>query len=73
MFRSFTKTANDLGFLGFAKIWDSLFLSTINDITLLITSNNHMTFDVNTILCIVIVHLIYPLTARVVEAPKMIS
>ena len=44
---------SDLGFVGFAQFLDLLFSSTVDDITFLITSNNHMADDVNTILCMV--------------------
>ena len=47
-----------------AQLWDPYFSGTVDDITFLITSNNHMTDDVNTILSMVIG---YGLTFLLVE------
>ena len=52
------KGHSDLGFVGFAQVWGPFFFfffsGTFDDITFLITSNNHMADDVNAILIMVI-------------------
>ena len=45
---------SDLGFIGFAQLWDPFSSGTVDDITFLITSNNHMADEVNTMLYMVI-------------------
>ena len=48
---------SDLCFVGFALLWDPFFSSfpgTVDDITFLITSDNHMADGVNTILYMVV-------------------
>ena len=45
----------DLGFVGFAQLRDPFFPpGTIDDITFLITLNNYIAEEVNTVLCMVI-------------------
>ena len=44
---------SDLGFVGFAQLWDPFFSGTVDDLIFLITSNN-MADEVKTILCMVI-------------------
>ena len=55
---------SDLFFVGFAQLWDPVFFfgggggrgvpGTFDDITFVITSNNHMVDDLNTILFMII-------------------
>ena len=44
---------SDLGLVGFAQFWGPFFSGTVDDITFLITSNNHTADEVNIILCMV--------------------
>ena len=39
-----------------AQLWDPFFSRTVDDITFLITSNNYVADDVNTIVCMMHVH-----------------
>ena len=45
----FKEGHSDLGFVGFAQLWDPFIPpGVIDDITFLVTSNNHVADDVNT-------------------------
>ena len=54
MFCSFTEVTVTLALWVLLTFWDPFFSSTVDDITFLIMSNNHMADKVNTILCMVI-------------------
>ena len=48
------KGHSDLGFVGFAQLWDPFFSGTDDDITFSIPSNNHMADDDSITLSMVI-------------------
>lgn len=45
---------SDPGFVSFAEFWDFFFSGTVDDVTFLATSNNHMADVVNTVSTMVI-------------------
>ena len=50
---------SDLDFVDFPRLLDPFFPlpGTADDITLLIMSNNHLAVEVNTILCLSLIHI----------------
>ena len=50
----FEEGHRDLGFVGFAQLWDPFFQVELMTSHFLITPNNHTPNEVNTILCMVI-------------------